>query len=65
MLRDEYMANLEAIERRFPNNRLLTKTDMCRYLGCKPAGLAYSFGITNRLTRESFRMRLAKGKEED
>lgn len=63
MLKDEYLVNLEAVEKRFPNNRLLTKTDMCRYLGCKPEGVAYNFGITGRMTRESFRMRLVKGKE--
>lgn len=60
---DEYKRNLEAIEREFPEARCLNKTQMTYYLGLTKRQSLRQFGITGKLTRESFAMRLVKGKE--
>ena len=63
-LRAEYYRNLEAIEKAFPTYKLLTKEQMRRYLGVGNARTLKLFGISGKLTRESFAMRLTIGKEE-
>lgn len=63
MPRDEYERNLEAIERHFPNERLLSKKQMMEYLMVGNARTLKLFGIDGKLTKESFAMRLTRGKE--
>jgi len=63
MLRDEYERNLEAIERCFPNERLLSKKQMMEYLRVGDRRTLKQFGIDNKMTKESFAMRLTQGKE--
>ena len=63
MPRDEYERNLEAIERFFPNERLLSKKQMMDYLMVGNTRTLKLFGIDGKLTKESFRMRLTRGKE--
>ena len=63
MLRDEYERNLEAIERAFPNERLLSKKQMMEYLMVGDGRTLKQFGIDNKMTKESFAMRLTQGKE--
>ena len=63
MLRDEYERNLEAIERFFPNERLLSKKQMMEYLMVGDRRTLKQFGIDNKMTKESFAMRLTQGKE--
>ena len=57
---DEYEANLDAVVKAFPDNRLLTMKQMAEYLGLKSYGGLKSFGITKKLTRETFAMRIAR-----
>lgn len=63
MPRDEYERNLEAIERYFPNERLLSKKQMVEYLMIGNTRTLKLFGINSKLTKESFAMRLTRGKE--
>ena len=63
MPRDEYERNLEAIERYFPNERLLSKKQMVEYLMIGNTRTLKLFGIDSKLTKESFAMRLTRGKE--
>ena len=65
MLRDEYERNLEAIERAFPNERLLSKKQMVEYLMIGNTRTLKLFGINSKLTKESFAMRLTKGRKEN
>lgn len=64
MPRDEYERNLEAIERYFPNERLLSKKQMVEYLMIGNTRTLKLFGINSKLTKESFAMRLTKGRKE-
>lgn len=61
---DEYNANLKAIEAEFPAFRVLTKKQMTEYLGFRTPRVLEAFGIDGKLTRESFAMRLTKGRKE-
>ena len=61
---DEYTANLRAVEEAFPAYKVLTKKQMLEYLGFKTPSALGSFGIEGKLTRESFAMRLTKGRKE-
>lgn len=57
---DEYYANLEALEKAYPRYRLLNKSQMADFLGYgRKTRILHSLGITSKLTRESFAMRLA------
>lgn len=62
---DEYTANLKAIEEEFPAYRVLTKKQMVSYLGFKTPRALEAFGIDGKLTRESFAMRLTKGRKDN
>lgn len=64
---EEYYANLKAIEEAFPHYRLLNKGQMMDFLGLTRVSSLDRLGLTTKLTRESFAMRLSKmgRKEED
>ena len=58
---DEYYRNLEAIQNRFPNRRLLTRRDVCEFLGVGDnRRLERLYGITGSITAESLAVKLSK-----
>lgn len=57
----EYEANLERVKERFPGQRLLEIKQMAWYLGYSDGrGLYRRYGIRNKTTVETFRMRISK-----
>ena len=60
MLNDEFYANYDEIKKEFPGRRILDIKQMADYLGISPRSLKNTFGISTKLTVESFAVRLSK-----